>query len=226
MQYNARAQNTRIARKGATHVIIKNFAQGVISAVLLTALSSHAALAQGSAQAGKDKVAACAACHGPSGNDSLLPNVPKLGGQGERYLLKQLKEIKADVRKVPLMTGILAPMTDQDMADVAAYLASLPAPKGAVEKDKRELGERLYRAGDAKLGIAACSACHSPDGKGNVSAGYPALSGQDTPYTELQLKAFRSGERKNDPSDIMRTLAARLNDKEIAALASYVAGLH
>lgn len=230
-------KSTRNSRKGATHVTIqtpaKSLAKTVVSALLLAATSSVVltaistpALAAGSAEAGKDKVATCAACHGPTGNDSLLPNVPKLGGQGERYLIKQLNEIKADVRKVPLMTPILAALSEQDVADIAAYLATLPAPKGAVEKAKLELGKQLYRAGDAKLGVPACTGCHAPDGKGNAAAGYPALSGQDTPYVEVQLKAFRSGERANDPSNIMRTIMARLNDKEIAALASYVAGLH
>jgi len=207
-------------------VTIQTLVKSVVSAVLLTALSSSVVLAAGSAEAGKEKAAACAACHGPTGNDGVLPNVPRLGGQGERYLLKQLNEIKADVRKVPLMTPIVAGLSEQDLADLAAYFATLPAPKGAVEKAKLELGQQLYRAGDAKLGVAACSACHAPDGKGNATAGYPALSGQDTPYVEVQLKAFRSGDRVNDQSNVMRTITARLNDKEIAALASYVAGLH
>ena len=192
---------------------------------LLVVVSAPLALAQGDAQAGQVKAAACAACHGPTGNDSLLPNVPKLGGQGERYLLKQLQEIKADIRPVPLMKPFVDPLSEQDMADLAAFFAQQQAPLGAVEPEKRELGEALFRAGNASIGVAACSACHAPNGKGNVSAGYPALSGQDTAYTELQLKAFRAGERKNDEAEVMRTTAARLNDAEIAALASYVSGL-
>lgn len=204
---------------------IENLVKSVVSAALLAAVVSNPAMAQGSADAGQGKVATCAACHGASGNESVLPNVPKLGAQGERYLLKQLQEIKADVRKVPLMAGILANFNEQDLADIAAYFASLEAPKGAVEEAKLALGQELYRAGNASIGVAACSACHSPDGKGNALAGYPALNGQDTPYVELQLKAFRSGERANDEAEVMRTIAARLNDAEIAALASYVAGL-
>ncbi len=219
-------KSTRIPRKGAIIVTIHNLVKSVVSAALLAALSSTVVLAQGNVQAGQEKAATCAACHGASGNDSVLPNVPKLGGQGERYLVKQLHEIKADLRKVPLMTPIVANLSEQDMADLAAYFASLQAPRGAVEKAKLELGQKLYRAGDAKLGVAACSACHAPDGKGIASAGFPALSGQDTPYVELQLKSFRSGDRNNDQSDVMRMVTARLNDKEIAALASYVAGLH
>ena len=180
---------------------------------------------QGNAQAGAGKIATCAACHGPTGNDSLLPNVPKLGGQSETYLLKQLREIRDDIRVVPLMKPMVATLTDQDLADIAAHYATVEAPFGAVDEAKRELGEKLYRSGDATIGVAACSACHAVDGKGLNSAGFPALSGQDVAYTELQLKAFRAGERTNDAAEIMRTISARLNDTEIAALASYVFGL-
>lgn len=193
--------------------------------VLLAAGLSGGALAQGSAAAGEGKVAVCVACHGQTGNDSLLPAVPKLGGQGEKYLLKQLQEIKSGVRQVPLMNGILDNLSERDLADVAAFYASQPQPLGAVEEAKRALGEKLYRAGDANIGVAACTACHAPNGKGNATAGYPSLSGQDVAYTEAQLKAFRDGERTNDAAQVMRDIAARLNDREIAALASYVSGL-
>lgn len=203
---------------------ILNLVKSVLITLLLTSISAFA-LAQGSAEAGKEKITVCVACHGTSGNDSLLPNVPKLGGQGERYLLKQLVEIKSGVRSAPLMTGMLTTLNEQDMADVAAYFASLPLAQGAVEEEKRALGEKLYRAGDAKIEVAACSACHSPNGQGNASAGYPALSGQDQAYSVMQLKAFRAGERMNDEAEIMRSIAARLNDKEIDALASYISGL-
>lgn len=196
---------------------------------LLLTLAAPLSLAQGnvqgSAQAGEAKATACAACHGPTGNDSLLPNVPKIGGQGERYLLKQLHEIKDGVRPVPLMTPVVAPLSDQDLADLAAFYANQDIALGAVDPEKRALGERLFRAGNASIGVAACSACHAPNGKGNEAAGYPALSGQDTAYTELQLKAFRAGERNNDEAEVMRTTAERLTDAEIAALASFVSGL-
>lgn len=194
-------------------------------ALLLTAITATAALGQGSAEAGQGKAAVCGACHGPTGNESPLPNSAKLGGQGERYLLKQLQEIKAGTRAVPQMGGILNASTDQDLADLAAWFSSQASPQGAVDPAKRELGERLFRAGDASIGVAACSACHAPNGAGNHAAGYPALSGQDPAYTELQLKAFRDGVRTNDAAEVMRTTAARLNDAEIAALASYISGL-
>jgi cytochrome c553 len=195
-----------------------------VFAVLLTATSAQA-LAQGNAQAGEAKAAACAACHGATGNDSLLPNVPKIGGQGERYLLKQLVEIKEGVRPVPLMEPVVAPLSEQDLADLAAFYAQQELPLGAVDPAKRAVGEQLFRAGNAAIGVAACSACHAPNGKGNEAAGYPALSGQDVAYTELQLRAFRAGERTNDAAEAMRTTAARLSDAEIAALASYISGL-
>ena len=199
-----------------------------LSALLLTALTATAlaqAPAAGNAEAGQAKAAVCGACHGPTGNESPLPNTPKLGGQGERYLLKQLEEIKGGVRVVPQMVGILDPMSEQDLANLAAWFSSQAAPQGAVDPTKRELGERLFRAGDATIGVAACSACHAPNGAGNHAAGYPALSGQDPAYTELQLKAFREGSRTNDAAEVMRTTAKRLSDAEIAALASYVSGL-
>ena len=156
---------------------------------------------------------------------SQIANVPKIGGQNAEYLLKQMNDIKSGVRAAPLMTGMLNNLNDQDMADVAAYYASQAAPQGAAEPEKVALGESLYRAGNADIGVAACSACHSPNGQGLASAGYPALSGQDPAYTELQLRAFRDGVRNNDDAEVMRSIAARLNDAEIAALASYLAGL-
>ncbi len=203
---------------------IRNFVSTVFAALLITSMSSIAQ-AQGSAEAGQGKTTVCVACHGQTGNDSLLPGVPKLGGQGERYLLKQLQEIKSGVRAVPLMAGMLNAMNDQDLADIAAYFSSLPLAQGAVEEEKRALGEELYRSGEASIGVAACTACHAPNGQGNASAGYPSLSGQDVGYTETQLKSFRAGERNNDEAEVMRTIAARLTDKEIAALASYVSGV-
>lgn len=209
---------------------IRKSIHGIFPLALVSLLSSAVTLAQegplqGNAEAGAGKIAPCAACHGPTGNDSLLPNVPKLGGQNASYLFKQLKEIRDDVRVVPLMKPFVAALTDQDLADIAAHYATVEFPLGAVDETKRELGEKLYRAGDASIGVAACSACHAVNGKGLDSAGFPSLSGQDTAYTELQLKAFRAGERNNDEAEIMRTISARLSDTEIAALASYVFGL-
>jgi cytochrome c553 len=204
-----------------SHALVKS----AVAALLATAVASPVLAQEGNAEAGKGKITLCLACHGEDGNASLLPNVPKLGGQGENYLLKQMRNIKDGTRAVPLMTGMLNNLNDQDMADVAAWFASQSAPLGAVEPEKRALGEVLFRAGNAEIGVAACSACHAVNGKGLDSAGYPALSGQDPSYTELQLKAFRTGERNNDAAEVMRDITARLNDAEIAALASYVFGI-
>jgi cytochrome c553 len=197
----------------------------LVLAALLTLGLSGMVQAQGDAVAGEGKTVVCQACHGANGNDSILPDVPKLGGQNEKYLLKQMQDIKSGARMAPLMTGMLNILNDQDMADVAAFFASQDAPRGAATEESLALGASLYRAGNADIGAAACSACHAPTGVGNPAAGYPALGGQDVAYTELQLKAFRSGERQNDTAEEMRSITARLNDAEITALASYVSGL-
>ncbi len=207
----------------ASTLILKTASAAMI--VLLAVFAPLQAFAQGDAAAGAEKITVCLACHGQDGNMSQLPNVPKIGGQTEKYLLKQMHDIKTGLRAAPLMTGMLNALNDQDMANVAAYYASQPLAQGAAEPEKVALGETLYKAGIAEIGAAACSACHSPNGEGLSSAGYPALSGQDPAYTELQLKAFRSGMRNNDDAQVMRSIAARLSDEEIAALSSYVSGL-
>ncbi len=208
------------------------FAAKVMSRTITTTFITLLALAsgslvygQGDADAGAEKITVCLACHGQDGNMSQLDNVPMIGGQNESYLLKQMMDIKSGDRVAPLMNGMLNNLDEQDMADVAAYYASQPAPQGAADPEIVDLGESLYRAGIAEVGVAACTACHSPNGEGLPSAGYPALSGQDAAYTEMQLRAFRDGVRQNDDAEIMRSIAARMNDAEIAAVASYVSGL-
>lgn len=211
------------AVKSAMNSPVKLITTLVVS--MLAVCASGLASAEGDAAAGADKITVCLACHGQDGNASQLDNVPKIGGQNEGYLLKQMQEIKSGVRAAPLMTGMLNNLNDQDLEDVAAYFASQPAPQGAADPELIDLGRTLYRAGNADIGVAACTACHQPNGKGLASAGYPALSGQDTAYTVMQLKAFRDGSRQNDAAEVMRTITARLNDREISALASYAAGL-
>jgi cytochrome c553 len=195
---------------------------------LLVALSLLAgpALAAGNADAGKAKAVACGACHGADGN-SPAPTFPKLAGQGERYLLKQLKDIKGGARVIPTMAGQLDAMSEQDLADIAAYYAAQTGSPAAAKEELVELGERVYRAGVREKGVAACTACHSPQGKGNDPARYPSLSGQHPEYIAAQLRAFRNDERTNDgDTRIMRDVAARLSDKELDAVSSYAAGLH
>lgn len=194
-------------------------------ALMLGGACAAQAQTEGSAEAGAQKIQVCVACHGQSGNDSTLPTAPRIGGQNASYLFKQLVEIKAMERVVPEMTGMLDNFSEQDLADMAVHYASQEAPLGAANPELVALGEKIYRSGIHELGVAACSACHSPTGSGNAPAVFPRLSGQLTAYTEKQLRDFRSGTRVNDEAAVMRTLSKRLTDEEIAALASYLAGL-
>ena len=180
----------------------------------------------GDAAAGQAKTAVCGACHGPDGN-SMAPNFPKLAGQGDRYLLKQLHEIKDGKRQVLEMTGLLTNLNDQDLADIAAYYSSQKNSVGAADPALVARGEALFRGGDLQKGMPACTGCHSPDGQGNAAAGFPHLGGQHASYIEKQLTDFREGDRTNDGDTMtMQTIAKRLSDEDIAAVSSYIQGLH
>ncbi|KRP72768.1 cytochrome c4 [Pseudomonas paralactis] len=183
---------------------------------------------KGDATAGQAKAAVCGACHGPDGN-SPAPNFPKLAGQGERYLTKQMHDIKDGKRTVLEMTGLLTNLNDQDLADLAAYFASQKGSVGAADPKLVARGEKLFRGGDLEKGLPACTGCHSPNGAGNAAAGFPHLSGQHATYIAKQLTDFRKEEagRANDGDAMtMRTIARKLSDEDIAALSSYIQGLH
>jgi cytochrome c553 len=166
----------------------------------------------------------CAACHGADGN-SPLPANPSLAGQHASYLYKQLSDYKAGRRKNAVMNGMVATLSDDDLRNLAAYFATQKhRPDAAKDRNLVAAGQKLYRGGDRDTGLPACSGCHSPDGAG-IPAQYPRLAGQHGDYTIAQLQYFRSGERGNDPNAMMRTIAARLSDKDMAALAEYIAGL-
>ena len=166
--------------------------------------------------------AVCAACHNADGNASIAIN-PKLAQQHPEYLIKQLQEFKSGKRNDPVMKGMAATLSDADMRNVAYWLASKSAKPGfAKDKDTVAMGERIYRGGIADRQIAACAGCHSPNGAG-VPAQYPRLSGQNEDYTIKQLQDFRDGKRGN--SIPMAQVAAKMNDKEIQAVADYIAGL-
>jgi cytochrome c553 len=166
--------------------------------------------------------AVCAACHGQEGN-SGTPAYPKLAQQHPQYLVKQLQEFKSDKRANPIMKGFASTLADEDMKNIAFWLGSKKAkPGGAKEKELVTLGERIYRGGIADRNIPACAGCHSPNGAG-IPAQYPRLSGQHADYAVAQLTAFRDGVRKNSLQ--MTQVAAKLNDKEIKAVADYIAGL-
>ncbi len=164
----------------------------------------------------------CAACHAPDGN-SIIPVNPKLAQQHPEYLIKQLQEFKSGKRANPIMMGMASTLSDSDVQNVAYWVASKSAKPGfAKDKELVALGERIYRGGIADRQIAACAGCHSPNGAG-IPAQYPRLSGQHADYAVAQLTAFRDGVRGNSLQ--MTQVAAKLNDREIRAVADYIAGL-
>jgi cytochrome c553 len=171
----------------------------------------------------------CAACHASDGN-SQIPVNPKLAGQIPEYLHKQLTNFKAAggkkaERDNPVMAGMVAGLSPEDMRNLAAYYGGQVANPGAAKsKDLVALGQKIYRGGIAGKGVAACASCHGPNAAG-MPAQYPRLSGQHAEYVEVQLKAFRSGERANDPGSMMRSVAEKLSDREIQGVSDYVAGL-
>lgn len=193
---------------------------------LLTAFFYAPANAAGDPEAGKAKSAACAACHGVDGN-STNPIWPKLAGQHESYLVKQLLYFTDGERDNSTMKGMAAGLSEQDREDLAAYFASQKVTIGAADPELVEFGEKIYRSGNAESGVAPCMGCHGPNGAGNPAAGYPALRGQHAAYIENQLRGFASGNRVNENArKMMQILASRMTDREIRSVASYIQGLH
>ena len=171
---------------------------------------------------GEASFAMCAACHGADGNSGTPAN-PKLSQQHPEYLVKQLAEYKSGKRKNAIMQGMAAALSEDDMKNIAFWVSTKKTKPGfAKEKDLVALGEKIYRGGIADRQIPACAGCHSPSGAG-IPAQYPRLSGQHAEYTAAQLTSFRDGVRQNSLQ--MNQVAAKLNDREIRALADYVAGL-
>lgn len=171
----------------------------------------------------------CVACHMADGN-SAQPENPKLAGQFSEYLYRQLLNFKPQGNAKPerenaIMMGMVANLSDADMRNVAAFYAGQTLkPAAAQDKDLAALGQKIFRGGNPRTGVAACAGCHGPDGAG-IPKQYPRISGQFAQYIESQLKAFRSGARANDPNGMMRGVAARMTDQEIKAVAEYTAGL-
>ena len=197
----------------------------VIVSVFIGSASVQLAFAQGDAAVGQSKAALCVTCHGAEGN-SEFPMNPKLAGQNATYLTKQLMDYKSGVRSNPTMSAMVLNLSEQDMQDISAWYSSQQVTLQGADPKFVELGESLYRAGIKELAVPACSACHSPTGRGNAPAGFPSLGGQHAEYTLQQLKDFRAGVRQNDESSMMRIVVERLTDRELEALASYVSGLH
>jgi cytochrome c553 len=198
------------------------------------ALFATAAFAQGLPEADVSKgqqlaTQVCSACHAADGN-SAQPANPVLAGQHAEYTFKQLSNFKPQNGKLAerpnaVMAGMVANLSVEDMSSLAAYFQmQKPAPRAARDADLVKLGQAIYRGGILSRNVAACTACHGPSGAG-VPAQFPRIAGQFAEYTAAQLRAFRSGERVNDSNRMMRAIAERLSDREIAAVAEYISGL-
>lgn len=197
-------------------------AAGALVAPAMAAEPAAAAAKPDTAKGQELSTKVCGACHTADGSRGAPAN-PIIGGQHPEYLVKQLAEFKAGKRTNPVMQGMAAPLTEADMKNVAAFYAGVQPKAGfAKSKDTVALGEKIYRGGIAERNVPACSGCHGPTGSG-IPSQYPRLRGQHADYTELQLKAFRDGGRKN--SAIMTGVVAKMNDKELKAVADYIAGM-
>ncbi len=195
--------------------------------VLISTLAICSYAFAGDIASGKNKAASCTACHGADGNGNSANKLwPKLAGQGEAYLIKQMKEFAQSKRVDATMNGMIMTITEADYADVAAYYASLPATHTAVDDKFFEMGQKLYRAGDSERKVSACGACHGAAGEGMAAASFPSLSGQTAEYIAKQLKMFRDESRDNDANRVMRDITKLMSDKQINAISHYVAGLH
>ena len=195
----------------------------ICAAIAPLAVAQPAAKAN-PAQAQPIVIKVCAACHASDGN-SASPANPVLAGQHADYTAKQLANYKSGERKNPVMLGMTAALTPQDMKNLGAYFESQkPKTRAAKNVELVKLGRQIYRGGIMDKGVAACASCHGPSGAG-VPAQFPRVAGQFAEYTLAQLQAFRLGERVNDPNQMMRVISARLSDREIKAVSEYIAGL-
>ena len=202
--------------------MLRSFLTLFASAFIALSMNAYAA---GNAATGQAKAAICAGCHGVDGN-SINPEWPKLAGQHADYLIKQMNDFKSDThRSNALMAPMLVDLTNQDIADLAAYFESMPTSGGFASAELHALGEQIYRAGIKESGVPACIACHGPRGLGSPLAGFPRLAGQHAKYIRLQLEHFRTGERNNDRSEMMRDTARYMTPQQMQAVAEYIAGL-
>lgn len=193
-------------------------------AALILASFSGMSQAAGDAEAGANKVALCGSCHGMDGN-SLNPIWPKLAGQSESYLIKQIKDFKSGGRNDQTMSGMAATIQDGDIEDIAAFYAGQEISSGEGDAEKIAAGKGIFLSGIPEKGVAACMACHGPNGSGNPAAGFPALKGQHAPYVTKAMLDFRLGTRANDPGKMMRDIAAKMSDAEMEAVADYIVSM-
>jgi cytochrome c553 len=201
-----------------------------VAGALISSLTQAQGVVKGDpAKAQQIVTQVCAACHGADGNSAISAN-PSLAGQHPEYTLKQLLNFKSQDGKPAergnaVMAGMVASLSADDMSNLAAYFAGQkPKSRAARDPELVKLGQAIYRGGILDKGVAACASCHSPNGAG-IPAQFPRLAGQHAEYTATQLKAFRGGERANDPNRMMRGVAVKLSDREISAVAEYIAGL-
>ncbi|MDN5751774.1 MAG: cytochrome c4 [Nitrosospira sp.] len=201
-----------------------------LSSQVFAETATEAGKARGDAAKGRQiATQACAACHNADGN-STIPANPILAGQHAEYIIKQLKDFKSQdgkpaERESPIMAAMVAPLSLDDMKNLAAYYAQ-QTPKPGVAKDKAlaEQGEKIYRGGNLETGLPACAACHSPNGAG-IPPNYPRLAGQHSEYVAAQLRAFRTDQRTKDVNNEMHMIASRMSEKEIQAVSEFISGL-
>ncbi|MBE9562801.1 MAG: cytochrome c4 [Proteobacteria bacterium] len=190
---------------------------------VLTLGSSVAIAANGDATAGKTKSALCAACHGPDGNSNVNPIWPKLAGQHENYLVKQLQDFKSKARDEQTMGPMAAPLTEQDVLNLAAYFSSQTAKTTPVESDLAKQGERIYRGGNKDDKVPACVACHGIDGNGNPMANYPTIGGQNSGYVAKQLNDYKTNVRKPEgAAAVMIDVAKKMSADDMKSVAAYI----
>ena len=203
------------------------FALSLLMAACAGQAAEPANEVHGDAKAGEGKATACGACHGMDGN-AADKQYPKLAGQNEAYIARQITLFQTQKRQNAIMMGFAANLSQQDMHDIGAYFAGKSSLPGVADEKLIERGQALYRGGDKDLGVPACMACHGPDGRGMAGAGYPQLAGQWADYVQAKLKDWKGGTTWGDDGNakIMPDIAKRLGDNDIAALASYVEGLH
>ena len=195
---------------------------------MLLALAPLTALAAGDPEAGKEKSAVCAACHGADGN-SAVAVWPKIAGQHQGYLARQTRMVRDQTRQVAQMYPMVMNLSDEDIADISAYYAEQTIQPGVADEAYVELGRQIYHDGNRDSGVPACAACHGPAGNGILGAQYPMVRAQHADYTADRLNRYRNGEVNGggDPySAIMAGVAANLSDEEIQAVSSYIEGLH
>jgi cytochrome c553 len=192
-----------------------------VAAMAATLGINSAAHAEGSVDAGQEKSAVCAACHGPDGN-SFNPEWPSLAGQHAGFIFLQLQAFQDGRRENPLMSPMVIGLSEQDMLDLAAFYAAQAPAALEADPDLVDRGQRLYKGGDLQRGVTACIACHGPTGQGNPMANYPVVAGQHATYSTLALQAYAAGTRRNA---MMQDIAGRMTEEDMRAVSAYLQGL-